>query len=246
MNEKAFIRGYMEKTAAPKWLKLFRSGELGYDDVVKIMRAGAKPRMLEKVRSLPGDKLRAVVHQGSPYLDPDAVKAVENSPGGYMPKPEQGTGLWTTPGGSEDNHWTDFWNHDLGMWDDDERIHKLEMKGLPLPALDQSGWVARLKPDARVATIDSLDDLKKLVERYPAKTDPDVAGMTGGRLDFERMAKDYDVIHLTSDGQRRTRMPHSLIGDKPPDLYGWDLASSLILNKDALDLPKEIIRKGSL
>lgn len=41
--------------------------------------------------------------------------------------------------------------------------------------------------------------------------------------DFELLAKHFDVIHLTENGQYETRLNH-------PDLYGWDCESSLWLN----------------
>ena len=49
----------------------------------------------------------------------------------------------------------------------------------------------------------------------------------GGVYDFEAMAKDYDVIKLTDEGQWKTRLTN-------PSLYGWDCECILIMNPDVV------------
>lgn len=74
--------------------------------------------------------------------------------------------------------------------------------------------------DARIFTIDSLDDLLYLYSRFGMG----ISKMWElGALDFEAMSKHYDILHLTSEGQVRTRF-------STPSLYGWDCESSLWLN----------------
>ena len=48
-------------------------------------------------------------------------------------------------------------------------------------------------------------------------------------LDFEELSTRFDAIHLTEDGQWRTRHP-----DSGPDLYGWDCETVLILNEGSI------------
>lgn len=80
-------------------------------------------------------------------------------------------------------------------------------------------WQGRIltpRRDARIAVIDSLDDLERLYRRYPLEV---ISGLWSV-LDFERMAADYDAVHLTDDGQWATRLTH------PYSLYGWDCEST--------------------
>jgi hypothetical protein len=65
----------------------------------------------------------------------------------------------------------------------------------------------------KICTIDTYEDLKDLVNRYP-RVHPTVAEMLN--VDFESIFKTYDVIHLTSKGQWATRLEY------PHSLHGWD------------------------
>ncbi len=67
-----------------------------------------------------------------------------------------------------------------------------------------------------VITISSLEDLEKLIARFPTKI------MTGNdHICFETVAKYYDAIHLTSKGLRECHLSY------PYDLYGWDCESTI-------------------
>lgn len=82
------------------------------------------------------------------------------------------------------------------------------------------GWfVLRPELSARVFIIDGVEDLKHLVAHYPQPgAEPYMRFMAC--LDFERLADEYDAIHLTEHGQWATR--HSM-----PHLNGWDVESTL-------------------
>lgn len=82
-----------------------------------------------------------------------------------------------------------------------------------------SWFLLRPKPKARVFVIDSLADLHTLLAGY---TEPDTAYYGYGRacIDFERLALDYDGLHLTEEGEAATRFAR-------PGLYGWDCESTL-------------------
>jgi len=90
----------------------------------------------------------------------------------------------------------------------------------------QHSWLLEPMPDARVYEIDTLHDLKALLRKH--HYDAPWNGLTLGyglesrMLDFEAIAKRYDAIHLTSEGQWRTKL-------STPNLYGWDCESTLWL-----------------
>lgn len=52
-------------------------------------------------------------------------------------------------------------------------------------------------------------------------------------LNFELLSQDYDMIHLTANGERVTR---NCDVDYPVCLYGWDCESVLILNQKIISL----------
>ena len=79
--------------------------------------------------------------------------------------------------------------------------------------------IFEIKDNTRIYQIDSYDDLKILHDNYGEKA---IAYIT--TFDFEKMANDYDIIHMTTKGQRETRL------SLPLCLYGWDVECSLIMN----------------
>jgi hypothetical protein len=87
------------------------------------------------------------------------------------------------------------------------------------------GVIFNLKPETRICTIDSYNDLERLMKKYRFSNVP---FNFLNFLDFEIMSEDYDVIELTSKGQSETRYSF------PYNLYGWDVASVLILNFDVI------------
>lgn len=77
------------------------------------------------------------------------------------------------------------------------------------------------KADSRIYTIDTLADLEWLVDRYPLDLRGTGLEMMRDRyLDYVRIAQEYDAIHLTEEGQWRTRLTF-------PNLYGWDVESTV-------------------
>lgn len=82
--------------------------------------------------------------------------------------------------------------------------------------------VFKLNSSARIAEIDCFADLQKLIAKYR------VNGFFEQKyLDFEKLSKDYDAIHLTDNGQWATRLT-------APNLYGWDCESYLIMNPSVI------------
>ena len=111
------------------------------------------------------------------------------------------------------------------------------------------GIVYELKRDARVYTIDSLDDFVELLKMYPFP-DPmyrdvnvNIRPLARLYLDFCKIMQDYDAIHLTHNGNAETHLiwnyPEIDVAGKKygiTNLNSWDVESWLIMNFHAIDL----------
>lgn len=146
-------------------------------------------------------------------------------------KPEGG--MWTSPKKSLYG-WIDF----------------CKREDFRLPDGFINGFEFQLKPKSKVYIIDSFIDLIKVPYKL---IDPFYNNIQFGQnfIDYEEMAKEYDAIWLTVNGQWETRLPeiNGLMDfdGRSINLYGWDCESLLILNKDCIinvkninkeDLPK--------
>lgn len=86
-------------------------------------------------------------------------------------------------------------------------------------------WKAYLlqpNEDARIYTIDSLEDLQYILNKYKSR----------GNINYKKARKDYDAIHLTWKGQGATYW----------ELYGWDIESTIWLN-EAYTVIEEVMWK---
>ena len=133
------------------------------------------------------------------------IKPVTNdSFGGVKPK----NGLWTS---TYDPECGSAWV----QWNFSERFAGIRKNDL----LYFHAYV--LYPqEAKVAVIDTLEDLENLIEKYRFKTEVPFRFFGTESLDFEALSQDYDALHLTEKGQWATR--HG-----SPNLYGWDVESTL-------------------
>ena len=113
--------------------------------------------------------------------------------------------------------------------------------------IGNDGILIDIKRTARIAQIKDMNDLRHYFKRYPfirygknGLGDKEILYFQGKCLDFELMRKDFDIIHLTQQGQYETRMPSG-----PLDLYGWDCESSLMLNNVIDNFQKIPIRRAT-
>ena len=97
------------------------------------------------------------------------------------------------------------------------------------------GVVFSLKKEAKIAHINTLNDLHKLLEDYKQEK---INPLQNDFLDYEKLAKDFDGIALSKQGEIKTR--HSY----PANLYGWDVESLLLFNIDCIE-KQEYIEKIS-
>jgi hypothetical protein len=80
-------------------------------------------------------------------------------------------------------------------------------------------WTLEPAPAARIYTIDTYNDLQRLCQIYGQRRWD--RGTYDTYPDWSLVAEAYDGIHLTRDGELRTRYTH------PLNLYGWDCESTL-------------------
>lgn len=74
------------------------------------------------------------------------------------------------------------------------------------------GWILLPRKNARIYTVNNLADLERLQTMFP---------LQGDYIDFVSMAKNYDALHLTEQGQRETSISF------PVNLSGWDCESTV-------------------
>jgi hypothetical protein len=120
-------------------------------------------------------------------------------------------GLWSSP---VDSEWG--WK----QWCESEGYSQVE-KG--------TEFRFKLKEGSKVYRIDSIGDLLSVPYRL---TDPYTLRLWGPVIDFEKMAEQYDAIHLTVGGERVTRYSDYEFG---MSLYGWDCETLLILRPDCVE-----------
>jgi hypothetical protein len=125
-------------------------------------------------------------------------------------KPDPGTGFWTatvTEETADGNPARTSWTE----WCDGEQFgtytHLVEV--IPHPA-------------ARVIRIATLAALCSVVAAFPTEPLFDGASIYP---DWAALARDWDAVWLTDEGQWATRLPPV----SSPDLYGWDCESVLFL-----------------
>ena len=109
-------------------------------------------------------------------------------------------------------------------------------------------WTLDVDPAARVWEIDDGDDLDAFMREYGAPSPYEVHHL-GGRADGMFPYVDYEIVgvHLTEEGQWRTR---GMSLDRPVNawsLYGWDCESTLWLRwafTDATSLGVVTVKEG--
>lgn len=147
--------------------------------------------------------MRVQLHVGD-LVDRHNFQSVKNCPYPWI-KPTSG-GLWTSTYNKHiGSDWIQFCQHEnfcrMNPW-----------KGSLLYPEDNS----------RIFTVDSIRGLQHLIREYGIFRDN--TSLFSHGIDFERLGKDYDAIHLTENGQAETRYSY------PETLCGWDVESTLWLN----------------
>lgn len=136
------------------------------------------------------------IHYGHKHFDKDLFKEIKNI---IFVKPEGG--LWASDVNSKNGwkEWTEAENYRTDTYRDDNYFK------------------FKLKDNAKVLTLKTKDDLKRL----PKNKVPTFPIMREW-LDFEKLAKHYDAIEV-------------FIEKLYWDLYGWDCDSLLVLNKEVVE-----------
>ena len=140
-----------------------------------------------------------LIHYGHKKFNPQRFNTIKNR---YWCKPEGG--FWASPIDSEYG-WKNWCKSE------DFRLSKLKTN-------------FRFSITGRIYVIDSLKDLTRLPFTAPHSEYVFITGYP----DFEKIALEYDAIHLTTNGEAETRY-------STPNLYGWDCESVLILNPNIIN-----------
>lgn len=232
-----FLKNKLIKEAAPKWVEDYRAGKLTPEEVGDILeKRKAKPRNLTKNprAKVDFDDVSLFRHYGADAYDPRKFKPIENPPEpSGITKPTGG--FWITPARTDED-WADWKAANIDNppdfdWDAWWAEHD---ESPPPPKGGGRGFMGRLKPDARIARINNRADLERLIAKYPHNPSPDAIKRVPN-LDFEALAKDYDVLQLTNEGLANG----GLGGWSDPYMYGWDFPSAVVLNPDAIgDAPR--------
>lgn len=141
-----------------------------------------------------------LIHWGAKKFDDELWQSIQNE---QWVKPRGG--LWSSPVDS-----TYGWK----QWCKDEGFRKYRA---------DNHFIFELMPASKILTINSLEDLQAALKKYR---------QTGSHhlhsyLDYAKIAINYDAIHLTEEGQIKTRYTH-------PNLYAWDCETVLILRRKAI------------
>lgn len=92
--------------------------------------------------------------------------------------------------------------------------------------------VFEFKKDTKVYTIDNYINLRDLAINYPFDPHPDLELFTSF-VDYEKLAEDYDVVHLTLNGQTETAYSF------PLSLWGWNVECCLVMDYDCIEIVAE-------
>lgn len=153
---------------------------------------------------------------GTNSLKGELFQPIQNRRGGWLNKPDGG--LWACRFEPDGKGHVSAWD----AWCDIEGF----------PGKWDKGVLFDLKPSARIYTIDSYEDLARLMAKYkrhinyPEKT-----------LDFEALAENFDALELTERGLGETHLSF------PFNLYGWDVPSLLVLNFDVIADQQPLVKQ---
>lgn len=136
------------------------------------------------------------IHYGSAKFDKSKFKSIENIQ--FFNKPSGG--LWGCEVGTK-FRWKEF----------------CELENIDWVNLSDS-FEFELTPEARMLRLHNLDDYVEFRSKYAIN---DIGIKLALGYDFERIAKEYDVIDFK-------------VGELYMALYGWDVDSIVVLNPDVI------------
>lgn len=90
------------------------------------------------------------------------------------------------------------------------------------PHPEPKAWKLTIEGDPEVYVIDDVSDLKAIT-KHPDQPRHGPRGVFNYQIDWESVFDEYDAVHLTAEGQHKTRFT----GHDEPDLYGWDCETVL-------------------
>lgn len=141
-------------------------------------------------------------------INPNGMKPIQNNVSALKPS----GGLWTSS-------YIPFIGSDWVQY-------SFQVGGFRVPDSENwDGYILYPNKDARVYTIDGYKDLEQLMSKYRIRSKLKFSNFYARRanysIDFEKIAEDYDAIHLTRRGQLLTKNSY------PYNLDGWDVESTV-------------------
>lgn len=145
----------------------------------------------------------------------EEVVPIQNHGSAFIKKPAPGTGLWTSTWDAEEK------TSDWVEWCSGENF------GTPY---SDNWFLLTPKSDVKLYIIDGAGDLTRLLKEYEW-IDPFYRNRLDERfmrrfatgIDFERLAQEYDGLHLTHRGNNQLHL--NIMGDH--DLNAWDVESTV-------------------
>ena len=160
-----------------------------------------------------------IVTYGINKIDKDQFEPISNEPFDIRNKPHGGLwgSVYTPNNGIFMSDWVRFVYYDL-----------------PIKRRSRYYVTYKLKSDAKLFTLDTLDDYLGMMDKYLYI--PDAYIYNKYQIDFEKLSKDYDAIHVTEKAVTEMRMfLLNEIATTLSDFYHYDVDSYILFNLDCID-----------
>lgn len=161
-----------------------------------------------------------IVTYGINKIDKDQFKSISNAePFDHRNKPYGGLwgSIYTPNNGIFMSDWVRFVYYDL-----------------PIKRRSRYYVTYKLKSDAKLFTLDTLDDYLGMIDKYLYIPDSDFYDKF--LINFEKLSEDYDAIHVTEKAVTEMRMfLFNEITTVLTDFYHYDVDSYILFNLDCID-----------
>lgn len=167
--------------------------------------------------------------------NPETFKPIRNatfSNATFGPSTKPGGGLWSSPVEHDEDM-------EVSEWD---AMHKIDPKTTNSVNHDVS-----FSPDARVLVVNTREDYARLLEHCSIEVEfadewlKESEGTTKRAVDYERLAGEFDAVYFTGNSiyANGRSNPRDEFFRSNSSLYTMDVASLILMNKDAVTITVE-------